>query len=253
MLSNGQDSILSYYLMNTILYLEKKIKNNQYLFYCYHLFQKNNIIAYWQLFNLAYVFKKPIIISLNQKNLKKRKIYKNNEINARLWRLNSKNKINSLFKKKIIFIQGHTLSDLMETIIIFFKRYNSLKKNYHTKYINYSKEKNYFSYNLTNYPLIKKKNKKLKITKIINTFYKKEKRINNFKIFYKNTTKTNKTKRPLLIKKLKRADVSILTLKILLPFTYDISNKKILYLRNKIRIYYILILIKLFKNARNQI
>ena len=256
MLSNGQDSISSYYLTNTLLYCKKIIINNNYLLYCYHLFQKNNVIDFWQLFKLASTFKKPIIISLNYKNLKKRINYKNNEINARLWRMYSKKKINNLFKhKKITIIEGHTYSDLIETIIIFFLRFKIFKKIHLTKTINYSKKhNNNFSTNLINYPK-KKKTKKhfqYKIT-IINSFYMKKYSHINYKIYLKHFTKTYKIKRPLFLKKLKRKDISILIFKILLPFTYDISNKKILYIRNKIRIYYIIIFKNLIKNARNQI
>lgn len=256
MLSNGQDSISSYYLTNAILYCKKKIINNQYFLYCYHLFQKNNIIAFWQLFRLASTFKKPIIISYNYTNLKKRTIFKNNETNARLWRIYSTKKVNNIFNnKEITVIQGHTFSDLIETIIIFFIRYKNFKKKHFTKVINYSKKhNNNFTLNFINYP--KNKNKKIKLNykiNITNTFYREGQSHINYKIYFKYFTKTYKVKRPLLLKKLKRKDISILIFKILLPFTYDISNRKILYVRNKIRIYYIIILKKLIKNARNQI
>nr|YP_009705913.1 tRNA(Ile) lysidine synthetase [Prototheca bovis]AVM80981.1 tRNA(Ile) lysidine synthetase [Prototheca bovis] len=256
MLSNGQDSISSYYLTNTILYCKKIINNNSYLLYCYHLFQKNNIIAFWQLFKLKSTFKKPIIISLNHKNLKKRNTFKNNEINARLWRIYSKKRINNLFKyKKITFVQGHTYSDLIETVIIFFLRFKILRKIYLTKTINNSKKyNNNFSTNLINYPKNKITKTNLQYKKTIrNLFYMKEHSYINYKIYFKSFVKTYKIKRPLLLKKFKRKDISILIFKILLPFTYDISNKKVLYIRNKIRIYYIIILKNIIKNARNQI
>lgn len=252
MLSNGQDSISSYFLINTISYCKKKINNN-ILFYCYHLFQKNNIISYWQLFKLTSTFKKPIFISFNYKNFKIKNKYKNNEINARLWRTYSKNKIISFcYKNENIIIQGHTFSDLIETIFIFFKRYKNLNYVYFTKTKYNSKiYNNQFSLNLIKYPqkLKKKERKHFNIIKP-NTFYKEKQFYKNHKIFYKHFYKIYKTQRPLFLKNLKRKDIAILIFKILLPFIYDISNIKILHIRNKIRMYYIIIIKNLIKKCQ---
>lgn len=256
MLSNGQDSISSYFLINTIFYCTKIIKNYSVLFYCYHIFQKNNITSYWQLFKLTSTFKKPIIISFNYKNFKIKNKLKNNELNARLWRIYSKNKIISLFYKyNNIIIQGHTFSDLIETFFIFFKRYKILKNIYFTKAQYKSKKiNNKFSSNLIKFP---KKLKKVdtiyfKIKKP-NTFYKEIQSYKNHKVFYKHLYQIYKTERPLFLKNLKRKDISTLIFKTLLPFIYDLSNIKILYIRNKIRFYYIIIIKNLIKNAKNQI
>lgn len=253
MLSNGQDSISSYFLINTIFYCKKIIINN-ILFYCYHLFQKNNIISYWQLFKLTSTFKKPIFISFNYKNFKTKN--KNNEINARLWRTYSKKKIISFFyKNENVIIQGHTFSDLIETTFIFFKRYKKLNNIYFTKTKYNSKiYNNQFSLNLIKYPQkFKRKERKHFNIRKSNTFYKKEQFYKNHKIFYKHFYKIYRIQRPLFLKNLKRKDIAILIFKTLLPFIYDISNIKILHIRNKIRIYYIIIIQNLIKNARNQI
>lgn len=253
MLSNGQDSISSYFLMNTIFYCKKIIKNYNVLFYCYHIFQKNNIISYWQLFKLTSTFKKPIIISFNYKNFKINNKFKNNELNARLWRTYSKNKIISLFyKNKNIIIQGQTFSDLTETLFIFFKRYKILKNIYFTKTKFQSKKINdKFSSNLIKYPKnFKKANTIYFNIKKSNTFYKEIQSYKNHKVFYKHFYKIYKTERPLFLKNFKRKDISLLILKILLPFIYDISNKKILYIRNKIRFYYIITIQFLIKQCQ---
>lgn len=249
MMSNGQDSIYLFFIILTLIYLKKQTQKNLKLYYCYHLWQKNNNDSLLQTIKIIFSFRIFVFISINYKKFEKnKKLQKNNEIIARLWRLQSIERFLLLTKKSLIF-QGHTLSDIIETFFLFFykkkKKYKNLKA-----YNNFEIKQYLFSNNLLKYTITfnKKKSNFIYLKNsyyiLINYGYK----FNVFFYFVKLKKSNYLLLRPLIFFSFFRNDISFLIRKYKIPLIFDKSNIKLLYTRNKIRLFFIPVLKILYNN-----
>lgn len=244
MMSNGQDSIYLFFIMLTLIYLKKQTQKNLKIYYCYHLWQKNNNYSLLQTIKIIFSFKIFVFISINYKKFAKtKKSKKDNEIIVRLWRLQSIQRFLLLTKKHFIF-QGHTLSDIIETFFLFFYKRKKIKYKNLKGYNNFEIKQYLFSQNLLKYTITFNKKKSI-IINFKNSYYILINNKFNIKIFF-NFIKLKKFNylilRPLIYYYFFRNDISFLVRKYKIPLVFDKSNIKLLYTRNKIRLFFIPVL-----------
>lgn len=255
-ISTGQDStfLLFFFLTLQYIQIEKKI-NKIKLLYCHHLWQTNNISSYWQIIKLAFTFNIYFCINYNCNSLNKQ-----NETNARYWRLQCLNRYGNLLfqkqKRSIHILQGHTSSDVIETILFNILRGTSLHKinNLKKKRNEFENENPLFPSFFFKYPTKTPSQhfKDLKKNKILylksNNLFFLNKRKKDLLLF---SLKYGKLKnyiliRPFIFLEIYRKDISFLKKNYNLPLIYDKSNKNIFFSRNKIRIYILPLLYILF-------
>uniref|UniRef100_UPI0030010864 tRNA(Ile)-lysidine synthase n=1 Tax=Prototheca moriformis TaxID=183676 RepID=UPI0030010864 len=271
MLSTGQDSLFLFFLLNSFNFLFSHVQKNKKLnefiqiYYCHHMWQIVNVLSFWQFIRISSIFNLFYCISVNN-NFIETKNNHGNENLGRLFRLRSSNRYyNILFfsnKKAFSFsiFQGHTLSDKIETYLVnFFRKYlfkntsNIIPLN---KNINNLKQLKELNYNNTLFPnlfliypdsyyiqnLDKKRKNIMLIRKIKNIYISflqyNQMNTNNFFSLQKNYKK-KKLYRLLIFLSLYRTNVSYIFCKLKLPVICDYSNKKVLFFRNKIRLYII--------------
>jgi tRNA(Ile)-lysidine synthase TilS/MesJ len=105
--SGGQDSILTLF---SLLYAQPIWNLKIQLLYCHHFWQKDNFLAFWYLWKLAYIFQIPFTIILAEFKIE-------NEENAHYWRRNCFHRMNSFYHCLNIFL-GHTATDYFETSLL---------------------------------------------------------------------------------------------------------------------------------------
>jgi tRNA(Ile)-lysidine synthase TilS/MesJ len=269
-ISNGQDSIFLFFFLLSFQYIQIKRRSIK-LFYCYHFWQQNNILSFWQLQKLASNFNFFFCISLNCKFFKKNiytpitypiDIEKQNENNARYWRLRSLHRFIffSIFhlkkreKNNTNILQGHTSSDSLETFVFNSFRHtkspkiDQLKMKIERKNLLKNREKNVvFFPQVLKYPTypIKKKNllfiKNKKTNKIFAIMKEKNssENIQNSFFFFKEKKKNKLISflRPLLFFDFYRNDIFCFNKNYNIPLIYDQSNQNINISRNTIRFY----------------
>lgn len=228
------------------------------LLYCHHLWQKNNILSFWQVIKLASIFNLFFCININCSSLKSGStwghiyFFLESENYARHWRFQCMNRYGNLlgFKNKIKILQGHTSSDQIETFI-----FNSLRGTC-PQNINSLKNEIYIKRNTNFFPssflkLPKKEKVSLYSFKKIDFFYLKRKNLShylNFSFFQNEKSPNFIISRPLISLNFHRNDISFWNLHLNLPLVYDQSNKNISFSRNKIRFYVLPFLRVLFHN-----